>query len=194
LFKRITITSGKSKTVNGVLELQMDINTEEGMRLLGQFLRDFNTYGVGIKADVVDGVVNTTDTSFFDKIVTLEDGTQVKDRWNLFKAPGPGDNYIGARPDQVYAMAQQILNFGNEHNEYLNTAEEYLRDGMAKNYIVHYIYKTVEAPCNQTEAMKSVDQSTKVLKKQAGRFAKESGANTHAPGRVSSKVKMVGEG
>jgi hypothetical protein len=49
-------------------------------------------------------------------------------------------------------MAEQLLQIANTHNNYLNIAEEHLRDKMSKNYIVHYIYKVSEAPCNQTEA------------------------------------------
>jgi hypothetical protein len=65
---------------------------------------------------------------------------------------------------------------------------------MAKNYIVHYLYKVAESPCNQTEAMQSVDESTKVLKAGAAQFAEKSGESRHAPGRVTSKVMMIGEG
>jgi hypothetical protein len=45
------------------------------MRLMAEFLRDFNRYGVCIKAPLKDGLVDTTDTNFFKKIVTLEDGS-----------------------------------------------------------------------------------------------------------------------
>ena len=194
LFKTITLPGGKSKTINGVLELRLDTDTPEGVRLLAEFLRDFNKYGVCIKAPLKGKLVDTNDTNFFKKIITLEDGSQVEDEWNLFRHPTATERFIGARPDQVYAMAEQILKFANDHNNYLNTADEHLRDKMAKNYIVHYIYKVAEAPCNQTEAMVSIDTSTKVLKDGASEYAEQSGVNSHAPGRVTSKVKMIGEG
>ena len=190
LFKPIMLPSGKVKTKDGVIELQMETSTPDGLKLLAEFLRDFNEYGINIQAEVVNGLVNTTDESFFFK--KDEQGNPVGE-WNLFMHVDKG-GAIGARPGQAYQMAQQLLDIANTHNEYLNTAEEHLRDKMSKNYIVHYIYKTAESPCNQTEAMKSVDESTKAVKGEARRFAQESGVDTHAPGRLSSKIKMVGEG
>ena len=183
LFKTIKLPTGenKYKTKNGVLELRLDLDTPQGMELFAQFLRDVKEYGISIKAPVENGVVVTTDENFFNESL------------NLFRRPSEG-GLIGARPDQVYAMAQQLLDFVNNHNKYLKDADEHLQDKMVKNYIVHYIYKCAESPCNQTEAMKSVDESTRVLKDGAADFAEKSGEASHAPGRVTSKVKMIGEG
>ena len=190
LFKPIELPTGDPKTKNGVIELQMDTSTPEGLKLLAEFLRDFNKHGINIQAEVVNDLVNTTDGTFFFKKDEQENPIG---EYNLFMRIKNGGS-IGARPDQTYQMAQQLLDFANEHNEYLNTADEHLKDKMSKNYIVHYIYKTAESPCNQTEAMKSVDESTKAVKNEARRFAEESGVDTHAPGRLTSKIKMVGEG
>ena len=183
LFKTIKLPTGenKYKTKDGVLELRLDLDTPQGMELFAQFLRDVKKYGISIKAPVENGVVVTTDENFFN------------DSLNLFRRSSEG-GLIGARPDQAYAMAQQLLDFVNNHNSYLKEADEHLQDRMVKNYIVHYIYKCAESPCNQTEAMKSVDESTGVLKNGAKAFAEKSGEASHAPGRVTSKVKMIGEG
>ena len=182
--------SGKPITENDVIKLQMETSTPQGLELLAEFLRDFNKYGINIQAELNDDLVNTTDETFFFK---KDDQGNPIGEWNLFMHVDKGGS-IGARPGQTYQMAKQLLNFANTHNEYLNTVDEHLKDKMSKNYIVHYIYKTAESPCNQTEAMKSVDESTKAVKNEAKRFAQESGVNTHAPGRVTSKIKMIGEG
>lgn len=193
LFKHIVLPSGKIKTINGVPELQMDITTPEGMTLLAAFLRDVKKYGINIQAPVTDGVIDTTDPNFFKQAVVTSPNGEVTDvPYTLFKRIE--EFGLGIRPNQTYQIAQQLAKFVDTHNNYLNTAEEHLRDKMAKNYIVHYIYKVAESPCNQTEGMVSVDQSTKVLKDGAKAFAQASGETTHAPGRVLSKTKMVGEG
>jgi hypothetical protein len=48
LFKPIKLPTGEPKTKNGVIELQMDASTPEGLKLLAEFLRDFNKYGINI--------------------------------------------------------------------------------------------------------------------------------------------------
>ena len=202
LFTTITLPSGedktKYKTVDGVLELQLNINTPENIELLAEFLRDVKQHGICIKAPVIQSgnrmVVDTDgDEEFFTAPEHFaEDGT-VTTEWNLFRHRDVGGK-IGIRPDQVYAVAQQLLKFVNDHNDYINTAESHLRMKMAKNYVVNYIYKVAASPCNQTEAMDSVDKATDVLHVEAARFAAESGENTHAPGRVTSKIDMVGKG
>ena len=201
LFTTITLPSGeaktKYKTVDGVLELQLNTSTPEQIELLAQFLRDVKQYGISIKAPLIETeqgiVVDTGDESFFKtEEHYTEEGVLTTD-WNLFRRRSEGGK-IGIRPEQVYAVAQQLLKFINDHNDYINTAEDHVRMKMAKNYVVSYIYKVAAAPCNQTEAMDSVDKATDVLHDEAARFAKESGENTHAPGRVTSKIDMIGKG
>lgn len=202
LFTTITLPSGedktKYKTVDGVLELQLNTSTPEQIELLAQFLRDVKQYGISIKAPLIKTehgfVVDTDGDEDFFKAEEhyTEEGILTTD-WNLFRRRSEGGK-IGIRPDQVYAVAQQLLKFVNDHNDYINIAEDHVRMKMAKNYVVNYIYKVAAAPCNQTEAMDSVDKATDVLHDEAARFAKESGENTHAPGRVTSKIDMVGKG
>lgn len=179
LFKHIPLSSGKVKTINGVPELKTDFYTSEELELLASFLRDFNKYGINIQGTLKDDLIDfSTDVDFKST--------------NLCRPIDLGG--LGFRPDQIYNVAQQLINFVNNHNNYINIAEEHLRDSMSKNYIVHYIYQTAVEPCNRTEAEQSLDVSTRVLKSEAGKYAKASRASSHAPGRVSSKVKMIGEG
>jgi hypothetical protein len=148
LFKPITVdTSGKIKTIkkNNTPLLQMETSTPEGLNLLAEFLRDFNKYGINIKAELVNGQLNVGPEFFEAPPIVLGDNTAVKRVWNIF------DDRIGgvqAKHEHTYNIAEQLLNFANTHNNYLNTAEEHLRDKMSKNYIVHYIYKVAEAPSN----------------------------------------------
>ena len=194
LFKPITVdTNGKIKTTkkNNTPLLQMEISTPEGLNLLAEFLRDFNKYGINIKAELVNGQLNVGPEFFEAPPITLGDGTSVKRVWNIF------DNRIGgvqAKYEHTYNIAEQLLNFANIHNNYLNTAEEHLRDKMSKNYIVHYIYKVAEAPSNQVEAQKSVDESTKQVKYEAAHSAMGTASNSYAPGGSEVKHKSVGEG
>lgn len=194
LFKHISLGDSKEaniKTINGVPELQMDINTPEGLELLAEFLRDFNTYGINIKAPLIDGKIKANNKFFKAPERILNDGTIVNTEWNLFAKMPFG---LNAGYDQTYEMAKQLLKFANDHNNYLNTAEEHLRDKMSKNYIVHYIYKVAEAPCNQTEAQESVDKSTQLLKGEAKRSAMATASDSYFPGRYVIKHKSVGEG
>lgn len=194
LFKHISLNDSKEakiKTINGVPELQIDTNTPEGLELLAEFLRDFNTYGINIKAPLIDGKIKANDKFFKAPSRTLNDGTIVNSEWNLFAKMPFGLN-VGY--DQTYEIAKQLLKFANDHNNYLNTAEEHLRDKMSKNYIVHYIYKVAEAPCNQTEAQESVDKSTQLLKTEAKNSAMATASDSYAPGGSEVKHKSVGEG
>lgn len=194
LFKTIPLGNNKIKTINGVPELQLDIYTPRGIELLSEFLRDVEKYGIGIKAELNEnGFIEANEQFFEAPNIILGDGTQMAREWNLFRKPQNGGT-VNVRHDQTYAIAQQLIKFVNDHNEYINVVDEYKKDSMAKNYIVHYLYKVAESPCNQTEAMKSVDESTKVLKAGAADFAEQSGESRHAPGRVTSKVMMIGEG
>ena len=195
LFKTIVLPNGnnKFKTKNGVLELQMDIATPEGMALLAEFLRDFNKYGINIQANAVeseDGVLLDIDEGFHLK---KDAQGNVIGEWNLFKRVAQG-GLIGARPEQMYAMAQQLLDFANTHNNYLNIAEEHLRDKLTKNYVVHYMYKVAEAPCNQTEAQVGLDVSTRDVKFEAAHSAMANASDSYAPGSAITKFKSVGEG
>lgn len=196
LFQTIKLPTGedKFKTKDGVLELQMVYDTPEGVELLAQFLRDFNEYGINIQGEMVEsesGILIKTDSENFFK--RTDAAGNVVGEWNLFMHRTAG-GAIGARPDQVYAMAEQILKFANDHNDYLNTAKEHLKDKMAKNYVVHYIYKVAEALCNQTEAQVGLDISTRDVKGAAGRSAMANASNSYAPGGAEVKHKSVGEG
>ena len=194
LFKHIPLNDSKEakiKTINGVPELQINTNTSEGLELLAEFLRDFNTYGINIKAPIIDDKIKADDKFFKAPSRTLNDGTTINTEWNLFAKIPFGLN-VGY--DQTYKIAEQLLKFANDHNDYLNTAEEHLRDKMSKNYIVHYIYKVAEAPCNQTEAQESVDKSTEILKTEAKNSAMATASDSYAPGGSEVKHKSVGEG
>ena len=196
IFKTIPLPNGGIKTIKGVPELRVDLESPDNLKLFAQFLRDFNNIGINIKGTVNEnGLIDTNGNVDFYKApdATLEDGTTVQRSWNLFTSFQQGGS-IGARPEQTYAMAQQLLDIANTHNNYLNVAEEHLRDKMSKNYIVHYIYKVAEAPCNQTEAMQSVDQSTKEVKNAADNSDMATASNSFAPGGYETKHKSVGEG
>ena len=179
LFQPIKIKSGKNKTENGVQVLQINIETPENIKLLAEFLRDFNRYGISIKGEVVNGKV------------IVENSGEFKDKYNLFKKQPFG---LGFRPNQIQAAAEQLLEFANEHNDYINIAEEYERNEMAKNFIVNYIYKVSGDPCNQTEAMQGIDEVTKDVKNEAENSAMNKASDSYAPGRTSAKIKSVGEG
>ena len=181
LFKYIPLPNGGIKTKDGVPELMMDIASPDGLNLLADFLRDFKKYGINIKGNLINGFVEFAD-----------DIESIKFNYNLTQKIELGG--LGIRPDQLYNVAQQLMDFVNKHNNYINDAPSHLRMKMAKNYVVHYIYKVAAAPCNQTEAMVSVDVATRVLKTRANQYAQESGENTHAPGRVTSKIDMIGKG
>ena len=181
LFKYIPLPNGGIKTINEVPILQLDTNTPENTVLLANFLRDVKKYGINLQGELQD-----------DKVNLAESEESIKFQYNLTQQIENGG--LGIRSNQLYDIAKQILKFVNDHNDYLNTAEEYTRMKMAKNYVVNYIYKTASAPCNQTEAQVSVDTATSVLHKGAAHYAKESGENSHAPGRVTSKIDMIGKG
>ena len=194
LFTTIKLASGLDKTVDGVLELQLNLNTPENIRLFAEFLRDVKKYGITLKAPLKETseglVIDSTAYPDFFTAVNHESGTE---EWNLFRHRDKV-GLIGMRPQQIHAVAQQLLKFINIHNDYLDVADDHVRMKMAKNYVVNYIYKVAAAPCNQTEAMISVDTATEVLKREAARYALESGENSHAPGRVTSKIDMIGKG
>ncbi|MBO5130847.1 MAG: hypothetical protein J6B61_01165 [Romboutsia sp.] len=87
LFKHISLNDSKEakiKTINGVPELQIYTNTPEGLELLAEFLRNFNTYGINIKAPLIDGKIKANDKFFKAPSRTLNDGTIVNSEWNLF--------------------------------------------------------------------------------------------------------------
>lgn len=196
IFKTIPLPTGGIKTVNGVPELTLDLESPDNLKLFAQFLRDFNDKGINIKGPVnKNGIIDVNGNVDFYKApdVTLEDGTTVQRSWNLFTSFKQGGS-IGARPEQTYAMAEQLLQFANTHNNYLNIAEEHLRDKMSKNYIVHYIYKVSEAPCNQTEAQLGIDQATFDVKQAAKKSAMATASDSFAPGGYETKHKSVGEG
>ena len=56
------------------------------------------------------------------------------------------------------------------------------------------MYKSAAAACNQTEAMISVDVPTDILRGEAGKSIMAEDSDNYAPGRVSAKVRSVGEG
>ena len=117
LFTTITLPSGedktKYKTVDGVLELQLNTSTPEQIELLAQFLRDVKQYGISIKAPLIEStqglVVDTDGDENFFKTEEhyTEEGILTTD-WNLFRRRSEGGK-IGIRPEQVYAVAQQLL-------------------------------------------------------------------------------------
>ena len=196
IFKTIPLPTGGIKTINGVPELTLDLESPDNLKLFAQFLRDFNEKGINIKGPVNEnGVIDINGNVDFYKApdITLEDGTIVQRSWNLFTSFKQGGS-IGARPEQTYAMAEQLLQIANTHNNYLNIAEEHLRDKMSKNYIVHYIYKVSEAPCNQTEAQLGIDQATYDVKQAAKKSAMATASDSFAPGGYETKHKSVGEG
>lgn len=185
----------KNKTVDGVPQLQINTYTPEQLKLLADFLRDFNKYGINIKAPVMDDLVYVdpnTNSNFYDAPnVILEDGTEIKRNWKLFTPADQGG--IGAKNKHTYQMALQLLNFANTHNNYLNVADEHLKAKMAKNYIVHYIYKVSGSPCNQTEGMESVDTSVAAYTDEADRSEMSTMANSYAPGGLETKHMLIGE-
>ena len=193
LFVPIVLPSGKIKTVDGVPELQLNISSPEGLTLLAEFLRDFNEHGINIKGPIIKGLVKTTDPDFYAASpLVLENGTEVPRVFNLYQRLEEGG--LGVRPSQTYQIAQQLLNIVNRHNNYINTADEYLKDKMAKNYVVYYMYKVAEAPCNQTEAQVGLDVSTADVKNEAKHSAMANASDGYAPGGAEVKHKSVGEG
>ena len=190
LFKTITNEhTGGLITQNGVPKLQMEITTPEGLALLAEFLRDFNKYGIHVKAELnQDRTLNANEAFFKAPNIKLNDGTEVETVWNLFKPESEGG--LNAGHDQTYQMALQLLEFTNDHNNYINTVEDYLRDGMAKNYIVHYLYKVSSDPSNQTECQESIDKSTAIGKNEASKYT----SNDFAPGSSEVKYMSIGEG
>lgn len=187
-------------TENKIPKLQLQDSTPEGLELLAQFLRDFNQYGINIKADIDENEKIVATKDFFKRITRLEKINEttglkevipVEQEWNLFADPPFG---LGIGYNQAYGIAKQLLDIANTHNDYLNTADEYLRDGMSRNYSVHYMYKSAAAACNQTEAMISVDVPTDILRGEAGKSIMAEDSDNYAPGRVSAKVRSVGEG
>ena len=193
LFVPITLPSGKIKTIDGVPELQLNISSPEGLELLSEFLRDVNEYGINIKGPIVKGLVKTTDPNFFTASpITLENGTVVQRSFNLYQRLDEGG--LGIRPAQTYQIAQQLLDIVNRHNQYIVKAEEHLQDKMAKNYVVYYMYKVAEAPCNQTESQVGLDISTRDVKSEAANSAMANASDSYAPGRAVTKHKSVGEG
>lgn len=194
LFKTIQLPSGKIKTINGVPELRVDLDTAENLKLFADFLRDVNEYGITIKAPVENGLIITTDSEFFKAPdVVLEDGQVIPTSWNLFTPVAKGGS-LGVRPPQAYAIAQQLLDVVNRHNMYIKVAPEHLQNKLVKNYLVYYMYKVAESPCNQTEAQESVDTSTKEVKDAAKESAMATASDTYAPGGYETKHKSVGEG
>ena len=197
LFKTIPLADNskgknvKIKTKDGVPELRLDLDTPENIELFAEFLRTFNEVGINIKALYTNGKLRVRKKDFFDAPnIVLEDGKEIAREWNLFAKEG-GLNF---GREQVYQAAQQLLEFANIHNNYLNTAEEHLRDKMSKNYIVHYIYKVAESPCNQTEGQISVDTATQRVKWEAAHSAMATASDSYAPGGAEVKNKSVGEG
>ena len=194
IFKTISLGEGKGiKTKgNGAPLLQIQVETAEDMEKLAEFLRIANENGINLKDELVNGKFNPEDENFFKApSVILEDGTQVTREWNIFTSLGVDRD---TARNYIYQIAKQLAEFVNDHNAYLNNAEEHVKESMAKNYVVHYIYKVSESPCNQTEAMQSVDIATKVLKNAAAKSRMATEADFQAPGRTSAKVKSVGEG
>ena len=187
LFTTITNAhTGGIITVDDVPKLQMQISTPEGMALLAEFLRDFNKYGINIKAELKpNGKLRANENFFKAHNVQLQDGTEVETEWNLFSETG-----LNAGHDQTYKMALQILEFANDHNNYMNIVEDYIQDGMAKNYIVHYLYKVSSDPSNQTECQESIDKSTAIGKNEASKYT----SNDFAPGGSEVKFMSIGEG
>ena len=193
LFVPITLPSGKIKTIDGVPELQLNISSPEGLTLLAEFLRDVNEYGINIKGPIVKGLVKTTDPNFYAAPpVTLQDGTVVQRSYNLYQRLEQGG--LGIRPAQTYQIAQQLVDIVNRHNKYIIQAEEHLQDKMAKNYVVYYMYKVAESPCNQTEAQVGLDVSTRDVKSEAANSAMANASDGYAPGGAEVKHKSVGEG
>lgn len=177
---------------NGAPLIQIHVETAEDMEDLAEFLRLANEYGINLKDDLVNGKFNPEDENFFKApSVKLEDGTEVAREWNIFTSLGVDKDTARV---YIYQIAKQLADFVNDHNAYLNNAEEHVKEAMAKNYVVHYIYKVSESPCNQTEAMQSVDVATRVLKGAAAKSRMAAEADYQAPGRTSAKVKSVGEG
>jgi hypothetical protein len=148
IFKTISLGEGKGiKTKgNGAPLLQIQVETAEDMEKLAEFLRIANENGINLKDELVNGKFNPEDENFFKApSVTLEDGTQVAREWNIFTSLGVDRD---TARNYIYQIAKQLAEFVNDHNAYLNNAEEHVKESMAKNYVVHYIYKVSESPCN----------------------------------------------
>jgi hypothetical protein len=151
LFTLIPLTNGGYRTDrNGNFELALNANTPEDLKLLAAFLREFNEYGINIKAPVIKDLIRVPNDKFFNLPPINIDGKEIERLSNL-------QEKLQVPPSQFYSIAKQLLKFANDHNNYINIVDEYLKDKMAKNYIVHYIYKVSGAPCNQTEAMMGLD-------------------------------------
>ena len=188
LFTTIQIgaTAKNVKTKDGVPELQIVATTPEQINLLAEFLRDFNKYGIQIKADLKENNKLRAKSEFFEREkIVLENGTEVQPKWNLFR-----EDVLNIGHDQTYAIAQQLLDFANEHNNYINIVDEFVADGMSKNYMVHYVYKVSSSASNQTECQESVDNSTYKGKQEAGKYE----SNDFAPGGFETKHMQIGEG
>lgn len=190
LFIPIKNGDENEKTKDGTPKLQLNIYTPERLKLLANFLKDFNKYGIQIKADVnSNGELNVPSEFFNAPGLQLENGKTISMKWNLFRNFNEGGE-IAAEYNQTYQIAQQLLWFVNNHNNYINTVDDYLQEGMSKNYLVHYIYKVSIDPRNQTECQESIDKSTKIGKQEASKYE----SNDFAPGGFESKYMCIGEG
>lgn len=171
-FKMSEIKKGKLPTI------YVDTYTPEGIRAFAEFLKEFNQKGINIKGKLnADG--KTLDASSITN--TLISFPVL----NLESFPIDASN--------IYYYANQILNIANNHNNYVNTVDDYLKELMIQNVVVKNIYNTAAEPCNQTEAQVSLDVSTQIYKYMAKKSTL-SNPNEHAPGRVTSKIKSIGEG
>lgn len=182
--------TGKPITKNGAPELEICNYTKEELKLLSEFLEDVEKYGINIKSELdKNGELKSSPNFFGSTEITLSNGDKItKEKWNLFK---PVSEFgINVEHNQTYKIAQQLLDFVNDHNNYSNESEEYLKDGMFKNTIVDNIYKVSSDPRNQVECQESVDNSTKVGKEEAGKYV----SKDFAPGGVETKYMQINEG
>lgn len=194
LFKPIRLKDNTNKTKNGVIELSLDISTPEGLTLLGEFLADVEKYGIKVSVPVrtIQGktLLVPPDKNFFNAPdLQLEDGRTIAKSWNLYSPVGMNVSYA-----DTFNIAEQLVDFVNRHNMYIRQAPEFMRIKMAKNNVVYNIYRTAEAPCNQVEGQISVDVPTQILKSEAKKSSMATASDSYAPGRVTSKVKSIGEG
>lgn len=174
---KLSVKSAINDLVGTQSTIYVDTYTPEGIRAFAEFLKEFNQKGINIKGKLnSDG--KTLDVSSISTLGSFP-------LTNLATYPIDASN--------VYDYANQILNIANNHNNYVNTVDDYLKELMIQNVVVKNIYNTAAEPCNQTEAQVSLDVSTQIYKYMASKSTL-SNPNEHAPGRVTSKIKSIGEG
>lgn len=148
------------------LDVDLNINTAEDIKLLKNFLEEVDTLQIPAKRYWENFAKELNNNGFlFDKFTA---------------------NHIPS----FFARLKEIV---DEHNLYLDSLSSYTLSKVVNNFTMYNTYKVSADPVNLLQAHVPVDATTGPLKKVAKKSAEDAEASTRTPGNVVNKFEGINE-